>query len=106
MYYFYILKCCDGTKYYGHTGDLRMRLGDHLKGKIKYTKHRTPVHLIYFEEFLSRPEAYKREMQFKNGRTRKETIDKLINQFSQTKCQGLNSHSDLCLLPLHKSRAH
>ena len=63
-----------------------------MKGKVQATKYRQPVELIYYKECNSRPEAFRLEMKFKNGKTRKSTIDKLINSFSKTKCQGFNSH--------------
>ena len=92
-YCFYILSCQDGDKYYGHTDNLARRLDSHLKGRVKSTRGRRPLRLSYFEEFDSRSAAFKREMQFKNGKTRKETIEKLIELFPAAKCQGFNSHS-------------
>jgi len=97
IYYFYILKCNDGTKYYGHTNNLNERLSEHMKGNVCSTKNKQPK-LVYYEEFSSCSEAFKREMQFKNGNTRKKTVDNLINNFSKEKCQGFNSHSNLCSL--------
>ena len=91
-YYFYILESNDKTKYYGHTNNLAQRLIDHSKGKVAYTKDRLPIELIYYKEFSSRPEAFRREMQFKNGKTKKSTIEKLIHSFPKAKCQGFNSH--------------
>ncbi|MBN2483040.1 MAG: GIY-YIG nuclease family protein [Candidatus Omnitrophica bacterium] len=71
MYYVYILECADGTKYYGHTDDLRKRIVSHSKGYVYSTKNKRPLQLIYYEEHDSRSAAFKREMQFKNGKTRK-----------------------------------
>lgn len=92
IYYTYILQCSDNTKYYGHTNNLAKRIAQHAKGHVKATKNRRPIKLVYCKEFNSRSEAFKREMQFKNGKTRKETIEKLINFFPEAKCQGFNSH--------------
>ena len=94
-FYLYFLRCVDGSRYYGHTADLCNRLSEHRKGFVKSTKDKNPVEIIYFEEKNTRSEAFKREMQFKNGKTRKTTIERLIKTFSQAKCQGLNSASDL-----------
>ncbi|MCK5592414.1 MAG: GIY-YIG nuclease family protein [Candidatus Pacebacteria bacterium] len=82
MFYFYILQCADNKHYYGHTANLRQRLSDHQSGKNKATQPRRPLSLVYFEELDSRTLAIAREKQFKNGKTRKSTIDKLINTFS------------------------
>ena len=90
-FYCYILKCADGKRYYGHTNNLERLIKDHQKRRVRSTQKRGPVELVYFEEFLSRSEAFKKEMQFKNGKTRKETIEKLISNFDQLKCQGFNS---------------
>ena len=92
VHYFYILKCNDGTKYYGHTNNLAQRLKKHLRGRVCYTKNKQPK-LVYYEEVKSRSEAFKREMQFKNGKTRKKTIERLISSFSKAKCQGFNSQT-------------
>jgi putative endonuclease len=105
-YFFYILKCYDGTKYFGHTNNLTNRFGFHKKGFVAYTRNRRPIELVYFEEFSERSQAFKREMQFKNGKTRKETIENLINSFSRAKCQGFNSPRNLRSLTFRKLRAH
>ena len=39
------------------------------------------IQLIYYREFGSRSEAFEFEMKLKNGKTRKETITKLIKSF-------------------------
>jgi len=80
-YYFYILICNDGNKYYGHTNNLMRRLADHSRGYVCSTRDKRPIRLVYYEEFNFRSEVFRREMQFKNGKTRKETIQKLINSF-------------------------
>jgi predicted GIY-YIG superfamily endonuclease len=83
-YYTYILECNDGTRYYGHTNNLTRRLKDHLNGRVGFTNNKQPK-LIYYKEFNSCSEAYRREMQLKNGRTRRETMKKLIASFALDK---------------------
>jgi predicted GIY-YIG superfamily endonuclease len=95
-YFAYILRCNDGTKYYGHTNNLRERIKDHMKGNVRPTKNKQPE-LVYYEEFDSCSKAFRREMQFKNGKTRKRTIEKLIGSFPLAKCQGFNSPKQLTL---------
>lgn len=66
MNYVYILKCIDGTLYTGYTNNLEKRINDHNSGKgAKYTRGRIPVELIYFEEYISKSEAMKREYRIK-----------------------------------------
>ena len=84
--YFYILQCRDGDKYYGHTNNLARRILEHSKGKVSSNKKRRPIRLVYFEEVKSRKEAFKREMKFKSGRTRKETTNNIIDEFPREKC--------------------
>jgi len=92
VYYVYILRCNDDSKYYGHTNNLLERLKDHLNGSVHFTRNKSPE-LIYYEKFSFRSDAFRREMQFKNGKTRKSTIDKLITDFSKANCQGFNSQT-------------
>ena len=64
--YTYILHCADDTLYTGWTNDLEKRLKAHNEGKgAKYTKTRTPVELVYFEEFQTKKEAMSREWHIK-----------------------------------------
>ena len=92
QYYFYILECKDKKRYYGHTNDLMERLKAHSRGKEQFTRDRRPIKLIYFEHYNSRSEAFRREQKCKKGKTRKKTIEKLISEFNQEKCQVFNSH--------------
>ena len=65
-YYTYILKCSDNTYYTGYTTDLKKRIETHNEKKgAKYTRGRTPVTLMYYEEFETKSEALKREAQIK-----------------------------------------
>jgi putative endonuclease len=66
-YYAYILKSLkDGRYYYGSTQSLKKRLKYHNSGKVKATRRKQPFILHYFEEFISRSEAVKRELYFKS----------------------------------------
>ena len=81
MFYFYILECADNKRYYGYTNNLKKRLSEHQRGKDRATRPRRPLTLVYYEECGTKTDAIKRERQFKQGRTRKSTIDKLIAEF-------------------------
>lgn len=66
MFYVYILKCSDNTLYTGFTVDLESRIQTHNKGLgAKYTRGRTPVKLVYKEEYDTKSEALKREYKIK-----------------------------------------
>ena len=71
MNYVYILKSQkDGKRYIGLTNNLESRLNLHNKGKVKSTQNRRPFILVYFEKFVDRKEAAKREKFFKTGKGR------------------------------------
>lgn len=77
-YFVYIVQCKDETFYTGYTVDLSRRIDAHNSSRgAKYTRGRTPVKLVYSEEFRSINEALKRERNIKSM-TRKQKIE-IIN---------------------------
>ena len=74
--YTYIVRCSDGSFYTGWTNHLDERVKAHNSGNgAKYTKTRTPVELVYYEEFDSKTEAMKREYAIKQlSRKKKEEL--------------------------------
>ncbi|MFD2217001.1 GIY-YIG nuclease family protein [Metabacillus endolithicus] len=65
-HYFYVLECSDGSYYAGYTVDLEKRIQKHNDGKgAKYTRGRTPVKLLYSEEYDSKGDALRMEIRFK-----------------------------------------
>ncbi|MFH2105076.1 MAG: GIY-YIG nuclease family protein [Parcubacteria group bacterium] len=80
MYYVYILKSLKDNGYYiGYTFDLGERIKKHNAGETKSLKYRRPLKIIYFEEYDTRQEAYKRERQIKKYKGG-EAFKKLINR--------------------------
>ncbi|MGC9048633.1 MAG: GIY-YIG nuclease family protein [Patescibacteria group bacterium] len=62
MYYLYILLSLKDKKFYiGVTDDLRRRIKEHNLGKVKSTKNRRPLKLIYYEAYLLKSDALRRE---------------------------------------------
>lgn len=76
MHYTYIVKCSDSSLYTGYTNNLSRRIQTHNSGKgAKYTRGRTPVKLVYFEEFDNKSLALKREYAIKQlSRLKKEKL--------------------------------
>ncbi|MDO5146014.1 MAG: GIY-YIG nuclease family protein [Eubacteriales bacterium] len=76
MCYTYIVECRDKTFYTGWTTDLKKRVKAHNDKKgAKYTKSRTPVRLVYYEEYETKQEAMKREYALKQlSRKEKEAL--------------------------------
>ena len=81
MNYTYILECSDGSFYTGWTNNLEKRINCHNKGKgAKYTRGRRPLKLVYFEEFIEKRDAQKREYVIKHL-TRNDKLN-LIKDFN------------------------
>ena len=78
MWYTYILKCSDDSYYVGSTQNLQNRVDRHNTGRASaWTAARTPVKLVYYEQFDDKNQAKQRERQFKKwSRTKKEILIK------------------------------
>jgi putative endonuclease len=72
-YYVYILECSNKSLYTGITTDLERRFNEHRSGEGgRYTRANRPKKMRYFEEYPTRSDATKREMQIKSWpRTKK-----------------------------------
>lgn len=67
MWSVYILLCEDDSLYTGSTNDLENRFKTHLSGKgSKYTRSHKPKKIIHTEEFKTKSEALKREIEIKS----------------------------------------
>ena len=77
-FYVYIIQSdYDGSYYIGSTNNLTDRIERHNQGRSKYTKPKRPWRLVYCEEFASRSEAQKSELEIKNRKSR-DFIESLI----------------------------
>ena len=56
----------DKRLYIGQTSDLEKRLKAHNSGKVKSTRNRKPLRLIYHESCASRESAIQRERELKS----------------------------------------
>ena len=94
----YILECSDGSFYTGWTNNLERRVKAHNAGKgAKYTKSRKPVKLVYFETFLTKQEAMRREWEIKQlSRVEKMEADSSEEAIKITKTDGSNRHNGRC----------
>ncbi len=75
--YVYILQCSDGSYYTGMTENLLHRLSQHESGDDphSYTHSRSPVKLVWSQEFPSHEEAFACERQIKGwNRKKKEAL--------------------------------
>lgn len=68
MHYVYVLMSeRDGNFCTGCTSNLKKRLEFHNKGKVKSTKNRRPLKLIYYEASFNQEDALKREKYLKTN---------------------------------------
>jgi len=98
-YFFYILKCSDGSFYVGSTTNLEDRVRTHNKGEgATHTAKRRPVQLEYHEKFNSFNDAVKRERQVKKwSRAKKEALicgeKESLKKLSKSHRYKLTSHN-------------
>ena len=86
MFYVYILLLNNRQLYAGSTGDLKQRIGDHKRGKVKFTSKRLPVKLIHYEAYLLKEDAQRREKYLKTTegkRFLKQQIKELLKQLGK-----------------------
>ena len=71
MYYVYLLRSFKNNDLYiGYTTDLKRRFADHNKGFVQTTKPNMPWKLIYYEAYIAKHDATRREKQLKNHRAK------------------------------------
>jgi putative endonuclease len=78
MYYVYVLKLNNNDLYIGYTEDLNKRLITHQSGESRFTKPYRPVKLVYYEAYLSKEDATKREYHLKTGQQRELLKQRLL----------------------------
>ena len=78
MYYVYILISLKDFHFYvGFSSDLKRRIAEHEKGKVKSTKNRRPIKLVCYEAYLTKKEAEKRELFLKSSDGKKDLRKRL-----------------------------
>ena len=88
MYFVYILKSLrDDRTYVGYTNNLDERLKRHNAGLVFATKHRSPLKLIYSEQFDTIKEAMNREKYFKSGGGRRKMKQMFLNDLQFAKSE-------------------
>lgn len=77
MGYTYVLKCSGGSYYIGSSTNIKERLAAHETAKVKYTKSRLPIKLIFVKEFQAYSEVKSFEYKIKSWKKRK-SIEKML----------------------------
>ena len=70
MYYIYILQNKDKKLYIGFTTNLKSRLQKHNSGSVESTKPYRPWKLIFYEAYVSKKDAMRREEYLKTAKGR------------------------------------
>ncbi len=79
MFFVYVLKSLkDQTTYIGSCEDLEKRVKEHNQGKTKSIKHKIPLELVYYEAYLTKTLARKREIELKKNSAAKEQLFRKI----------------------------
>ena len=83
MYYFYILYSKQLDSYYaGHTNNIESRIKKHLSNHKGYTAKAKDWILVFSENYTTKSEAYNRELEIKNWKSKNKIIQ-LINKISE-----------------------
>ena len=85
MYYVYVLSSLkDKDMYVGYTSDLKRRLSEHNEGKSFSTAPRKPFKLVYYEAYMSKRDAERRERGLKlRGQARVHLLGRLTESLRQ-----------------------
>jgi len=92
MYYVYLLLLNNSQIYTGITLNLKQRFPEHVNGKVKSTTKRRPLKLIYYEAYLLKSDALRREKFLKTTegkRLLKQQLRDLLNKINK----GSSYHS-------------
>lgn len=85
FYFVYILLSLkDGKFYIGSSADVQQRFKDHNDGKNISTSNRRPFELVYYEAFLSKQDALRREHYFKTTKG-KITLRQMLREYLNNK---------------------
>lgn len=80
MFYVYVLLCSDKKFYTGYTQNLKTRISLHKNGEVTATKPRRPIRLIFYEAYLDKYDALRRETYLKTDKG-KTTLRSMLKEF-------------------------
>ncbi len=80
MHYVYILLGRDNRIYVGRTDNLKLRYQEHQAGKVWTTQRMLPIKLIFYEAFINKADAIRREKYLKTSKG-KSTLRMMLKEF-------------------------
>jgi putative endonuclease len=80
MFYVYVLWCADRMFYIGFSSDLKERIQRHKNGEVTATRPRLPIRLIFYECYLDKYDALRREKYLKTNKG-KTTLKSMLREF-------------------------
>jgi putative endonuclease len=91
MFHVYVLRSKDKKfNYTGQCKDLKKRISEHNKGKVKSTKPYLPLELVHSEILNSREEAVAKEKFYKSSKGRK-IIKKILKKAEMAELVDLSA---------------
>ncbi|MFC1727602.1 GIY-YIG nuclease family protein [Patescibacteria group bacterium] len=87
MKYYYVYVLHNSQKnfiYIGYSENLKQRFEEHNSGKSKSTKHYIPLKLIFYEAYLTKSDAKRREKYLKSNRGRTTLMTMLKDYFNSS----------------------
>lgn len=82
-YYVYVLKCGLNRLYVGYTTDLKRRYEEHKNDRVYSTKRLKVEKIIFYEAFLDKGDALRRESYFKTTKGKRSLRLMLKKYFSE-----------------------
>lgn len=80
MHVVYVLKSeKDGNLYIGCTSNLNERIAAHNSGKVRSTKSRVPLELIFSESYVDKYQAFLAERMYKTAKGKRILKEKIKN---------------------------
>lgn len=93
MHYTYVLLSDYNSRFYtGYSGNLRHRLQEHHRSRVRWTASRQPVRLVYYEACLSQEDALRRERFLKSGKGKRYLRSRLAAFLSSLSRNRLERH--------------
>jgi len=86
MKFFYVYILHNFSKnyiYIGYSEKLKQRFEEHNSGKVKSTKHYAPLNLIFYEAYISKKDAKRREKYLKSNKGKTSLTTMLTDYFSK-----------------------